>query len=86
MNLKYLKTTTKSDKLKEASSKIRAFIFIKIIIKALLLKMNIIYIDETNVQLENNHLRVWRYNGECPYFKSDKRGRKNIIMAFRLKK
>lgn len=86
LNLKYLKTTTKSDKLKEASSKIRAFIFIKIIIKALLLKMNIIYLDETNVQLENNHLRVWRYNGECPYFKSDKRGRKNIIMAISSKK
>lgn len=81
LNYKYLRTTTKCYKLNNISSKIRAFIFIKIIIKAFINKMNIIFIDETNIQIENNHLKVWRLKNECPYFHSGKRGRKNVIMA-----
>ena len=78
---KYLKTTVKSNILANLSSKIRAFIFIKIVIRALFIKINIIFIDETNFQLENNHLKIWRHKNESPYFNSGNRGRKNIIMA-----
>lgn len=81
LNYKYLKTVPKTIKLKEKSSKIRTFIFIKIIARALSLKMTIIYLDESNFQLENNNLRVWRKSNETPYFKSLNRGRKNIILA-----
>ena len=78
---KYLKTTVKSNILANLSSKIRPFIFIKIVIRALFIKINIIFIDETNFQLENNHLKIWRHKNESPYFNSGNRGRKNIIMA-----
>ena len=36
------------------------FFFIKVIINALKLKLGIIYIDESNFQLDNNHLKIWR--------------------------
>ena len=55
--------------------------FIKIIIKAISLKMKIVYIDESNFHLENNHLKVWRNNKDIPFFNTYKRGRKNIILS-----
>ena len=81
LNFRYLKTLPKTSKLTEKSSKIRTFVFIKIIARALALKMKVIFLDESNFQLENNNLRVWRHPDETPYFKALKRGRKNIIMA-----
>lgn len=81
LKYKYLKTMPKTNKLKETSSIIRAFVFIKVIARALLLKMKIIYLDESNFQLENNNLRIWRRPNESPYFRAIKRGRKNIILA-----
>ena len=81
LNFRYLKTLPKTSKLTEKSSKIRIFVFIKIIARALALKMKVIFLDESNFQLENNNLRVWRHPDETPYFKALKRGRKNIIMA-----
>ena len=60
----FLKTMTKSNKLFSNSSKIKSFIFIKIIIQALSLKMKIIFVDESNFQLENSHLKVWRKRNE----------------------
>ena len=47
--------------------------------------MNIIFIVETNIQIENNHLKVWRLKNKCPYFHSGKIGRKNVIMAISFK-
>ncbi len=43
--------------------------------------MKIIYLDESNFQLENNHLKVWRQKLELPLFNTYKRGRKNIILS-----
>ena len=57
------------------------FFFIKVIINALKLKLGIIYIDESNFQLDNNHLKIWRKKNEIPCFNIGKRGRKNIILA-----
>jgi DNA integrity scanning protein DisA with diadenylate cyclase activity len=54
LKYKYLKIMPKTNKLKQISSIIRTFIFIKVIAKALLLKMKIIYLNESNFQLENN--------------------------------
>lgn len=58
LNYKYLRTCPKTNKIKENTSIIRSFIFIKTVIKAISLKMKINYLDESNFQLENNHLRV----------------------------
>lgn len=81
LKYKYLKTMPKTDKLAQTSSIIRSFVFIKVIARALFLKMKIIYLDETNFQLENNNLRIWRKPNETLYFKSLNRGRKNLILA-----
>lgn len=81
LNYGFLRTTTKTNKLNDLSSKRRAFIFIKAIINCLKLKIKIIYLDETHIQLENNHLKIWRPKNMIPYFNSGKRGRKNFLMA-----
>lgn len=81
LNLRYLKTVTKTNILNSNSSKVRSFFFIKAIIRALELNLKIIFLDESNFQLENNHLKIWRKKNELPYFKIGKKGRKNIIVA-----
>lgn len=81
LNLRYLKTVTKTNKLNSNSSKVRSFFFIKAIIRALELNLKIIFLDESNFQLENNHLKIWRKRNELPCFKIGKKGRQNIIVA-----
>lgn len=81
LNLRYLKTVTKTNILNSNSSKVRSFFFIKAIIRALELNLKIIFLDESNFQLENNHLKIWRKKNELSYFKIGKKGRKNIIIA-----
>lgn len=80
-NIKYLRTTAKTNKLNAKSSKLRKFIFIKVVIHALKLGLKIIFVDESNFQLENCHLKVWRKSKELPFFKIGPRGRRNIIAA-----
>jgi len=43
--------------------------------------LKIIYLDESNFQLQNNHLRIRRKRKENPYFRLGKKDRKNIIVA-----
>ena len=81
LNFRYLKTVPKTNKLNTKSSIIRKFVFVKTLIRALAIGINIIYIDETNFQLQNNHLRVWRKRDELPLFNCLQKGRKNLIMA-----
>ena len=81
LNIKFLKTSPKTIKLNSISSKIRGFIFLNVILNALKLKLKIIYIDESNFQIQNNHLKIWRKRGELPYFKVGSPGRRNIISA-----
>ena len=81
LNIRFLKTTPKTSKLNLNSSKIRGFIFLKILLNALKLDLKIIYIDESNFQVNNNHLKIWRKRGDMPYFKVGPPGRRNIISA-----
>ena len=81
LNIKFLKTNPKTSILNSISSKIRGFIFLKTVLNALRLNLKIIYIDESNFQIKNNHLKVWRKNRELPLFKVGKPGRRNIISA-----
>ena len=43
--------------------------------------LKVIYLDESNFQLQNNHLKIWRKRRENPYFKLGKKDRKNIVAA-----
>ena len=81
LNFKYLKTKPKTNELNSYSSKITYFLFIKTIIRALIFKLKIIFIDESNFQLENNHLRLCRKTNESTYFNAKTHGRRNIILA-----
>ena len=67
LNIRFLKTTPKTSKLNSNSSKIRGYIFLKIVLNALKLGLKIIYIDESNFQVNNNHLKIWRKRGEIPF-------------------
>lgn len=81
LNFRFLKTVPKTNKINTTSSKIRFFLFMKVVIKSLFFGLKIVYIDESNFQLENNHLRVWRKNNEFPLFNVKSFGRRNIILA-----
>ena len=78
---KFLKTTPKTKKLEEHSSIVRTFIFIKSFIKCLRFDLKPIFLDESNFQIINNKLKVWRRRDESLAFKIGKPGRKNLILA-----
>ena len=79
LNFKFLKNITKPACLNSMSDKIRSFIFINTIIKSLKLGLKIIFLDESNFQIQNNHLKIWRQKDYLPYVNVGGKGRKNII-------
>ena len=64
LNLHYLKTTIKNKKLIRDNYIFMSFLFLKGISRALFLKLNLIYIDETGFILENNNFRTWRSSND----------------------
>ena len=60
LGYRYLKTTYKTKKLKSEISILHCFYFIKCFAKCLKLNFHFIFIDESKIELSNNHLRCWR--------------------------
>jgi len=60
LKYRFRKTVVKNKELNEIKYIIISFISIKIIIRAMKLNLNFIYIDETNFCLENTHYKTWR--------------------------
>lgn len=81
LGYKFLKTTPKTKKLEENSSIIRSFAFIKSFIKCIQLNLEPIFLDESNFQMVNNKLKIWRKKKEGVTFNVGKPGGKNIILA-----
>ena len=81
LKYKFRKTMAKNIDLNNIEYKIMSFIFIKIIIKAMMDNYNFIFIDESNFLLVNNHYRTWINEKESLHFGPKKKGKTNIIMA-----
>ena len=81
LNFKFLKTITKPVCLNAISAKIRSFIFTNTLIKSLKLGLKIIFLDESNFQIQKNYLKIWRQKDYLPFFKFSGVGRKSIIEA-----
>ena len=64
LNYTFRKTATKNSKLLLDNYQKMTNIFLKIIIRAIKLKYELIFIDETKIQLFNSNLYCWRKKGE----------------------
>jgi len=60
----YRKTILKNPKLSGENYMVMGYIFIIGIVKAIMNKLDIIFIDETGFMVSNNNLYIWRKNGE----------------------
>ena len=81
LRLKYLKTTYKNNFLQTNEGIILCLIFIKIILRAIKLGFELIYLDESKVELYNSHYKCWRQKNETIYFSNNKKQKLNILMA-----
>lgn len=79
----YRKTTIKNPKLLDDYSILMAFIFIRIIIRAIELGLNLIYFDEVGFNLENNNFYTWK-NKEIYFIvvqNTTKKYKLNVILS-----
>ena len=88
LSIKYLKTSIKNPKLEENNYIFMSFIFLRIFFRILLLKLNIIYVDETGFVLSNDNYYTWRKSDEQIYDgpKTKMKERLNLILAVSNKK
>lgn len=81
LKYKFRRTLIKNIDLNKTKYKIMSFIFIKIIIRAMLNNFNFIFIDESNFLLVNNHFRTWVKEKENLHYGPKKKDKINIILA-----
>ena len=81
LGYKFLKTTVKNSKLAEQNSIRDSFFFLKIILRALSMGLEIIFIDESGFFTQNNHFRCWRKNSQEIYNHIKDNKKVNLIMA-----
>ena len=79
----YRKTKVKNPLLSSNNYILMSYGFIEGIIKAITLKLNIVYLDECGFQIENNNLRIWRKseNEILAGSKKDLKKKINLILA-----
>ena len=81
LGFRYLKTTLKNNNLKKESGILDCFGFVKAFTKCLELRYNPIFLDESKIELINNHYKCWRYSSEEIYFGNSSREKNNLILA-----
>jgi transposase len=86
LKYRFRKTIIKNKDLDELKYKIISFIFIKIIIRAMKLNMNFVFIDESNFSLINNHYKTWIKDDETLHFGPKMKNKFNIILAISINK
>ena len=83
LKYRFLNTQIKNKNLETNKSKIMSFIFIKIFLRAIQMKIIPIYIDETGFMIENNCYKRWRQKKEEFNIgpNTNKKKRTNLILA-----
>ena len=81
LGYRYLKTCIKNNNLKSNIGILSCFCFIKIITRFLKLGFLPIFIDESKIELCNNHFKVWRFSHEQIYFGNSIKNKTNLILA-----
>lgn len=77
----FLKTTPKSNTLKTDLSILSCLCFIKIITRCLKLGFFPIFIDESKIELSNNHYKAWRFRHEQLYYGASSKDKINLLLA-----
>lgn len=80
LNLKYLKTTIKNNKLISNKSIFSSLCFIKIFTRSLILGFDILFLDESAILLKNNHYKCWRSSDENIYHKIGANAKMNLLL------
>lgn len=86
LKYRFRKTLVKNKDLNELKYKFISFIFIKIIIRAMKLNLNFIFIDESNFYLQNSHFKTWRKTEDNNQYGPKKKIKLNIILAVSINK
>lgn len=81
LGYRFLKTTYKNNFLRSDKGTILCLCFIKVFCRLIKLGFNIIYLDESKIELRNTHLKCWRKKNETIYFADNNKGKINLIMA-----
>ena len=81
LNLRYLKTCPKNNKLTTNNFLFQKFFVVKIISRILALKGSIIFIDESGFFNQNNNFRVWRSKEENIYQNIYENKKFNLLMG-----
>lgn len=77
----YLKTTLKRNSIKQSSGIVGNFTFIKIFTRCLKLGFIPIFLDETKIELNNNHYKIWRFTHEQLCFNNFSKDKSNLLLA-----
>lgn len=86
LKYKYVKISAKNKDLNNIRYKIISFIFIKILIRGMLLNYNFIFIDESHFKTKNNNYKSWIRKNEDAHFGNNKNEKLNIILAVTVQK
>lgn len=81
LNYHYLKTCCKSNFLKNESGVLFCFGFIKSFVRALKSGFEPIFIDESKIELVNNHFKCWRMVNETIHFGNTSKIKNNLLLA-----
>ena len=81
LDYRYLKTNYKTKKIQSNNNKIHSFFFIKALIKCIKLNFEFIFLDESKIELINNHLKCWRKKDELILFGDIPKQKTNLILA-----
>ena len=81
MGLHYLKTTFKTNYLLNDFGIVNCLCFIKIFTRCIKMNLCPIFIDESKIELQNNHFKSWRLKDEELYFGNSSKDKRNLLLA-----
>ena len=80
LNYAYRKTAIKNSKIISKESLKMSNIFLKVILRAIKLKYELIYVDESKIQQVNSNLHCWKKSKECIFHKAKNFQKRNLVM------
>ena len=82
LNFRYLKTCYKTIKIENLDNILYSFYFIKAFAKFIKLGFELIFLDESKIELLNNHYRCWRRKDESLFFPQNKKQKKKFDFGY----